>query len=82
MPIFGGLEELFSGYIYPVWPLVAAAAVAALIAALYGAYRIGLHKVANRHRFITSGLLAVVQAVTVPVGYHTISPLFERVTVC
>jgi hypothetical protein len=78
----GRFEELFSDVVYPVWPvwlagLVVTAALAALLA-----YRKGWHRWALQHRLFTGGALAIVLAVGIPAGWYTISPLFERETVC
>jgi len=65
-----------------VWPLWLAAAVVAAVAGLFVAYRLGWHEWALQHRLVTAGGLAVVLAVGIPTGWYTISPLFERETVC
>ena len=78
----GRLEELFSDVVYPVWPLwLAGLVVAGALAALL-AYRKGWHEWALHHRLLTGGALAMVLAVGIPAGWYTISPLFERETVC
>ena len=82
MSIFGELERVFSDYIYPVWPLFAALFVLGVAVAAVIAYRLSWHRVALRHRFITGAAVVLLLAVTIPVGYYTISPLFERNTVC
>lgn len=82
MSIFGELERFFSEIVYPVWPLFVALAFAAAAFAGYVAYRLGWHVAAMRHRFLTGAAVVVILAVAIPVGYYTISPLFERNTVC
>jgi len=78
----GFLEEFFSEVVYPVWPAFLAGAIAGAVLAGFIGYRLGLHEVAMRHRFLTAGILAVVLVVSIPVGWYTISPLFDRETVC
>ena len=78
----GEFERFFSDYIYPAWPVFLLLAVLGTAAAFVVAYRLGLHHVALRHRFVTAIGIVAVLAVTIPAGYYTISPLFERNTVC
>jgi len=65
-----------------VWPVWLAAAIVAAALALFLASRRGWHKWALQHRLLTGGTLAIVLAVGIPAGWFTISPLFERETVC
>jgi hypothetical protein len=78
----GRLEEAFSEVVYPIWPLWLGAAIVAVGTALFVAYRLGWHHWALQHRFVSAGILAGVLAVGIPIGWYTISPLFERETVC
>jgi len=78
----GRFEEFFSEVIYPAWPVWLLGAVVALAVAGYFAYRLGLHRWAMAHRAITGTAVAVLLVITVPLGYYTVSPLFERETVC
>lgn len=78
----GRFEEYFSDVVYPVWPLWLAGGVALIGAALYSSYRVGWLRVAFRHRLISGGVVAAILAVSVPAGWYTISPLFDRETVC
>jgi Electron transfer DM13 len=78
----GRFEEYFSDVVYPVWPLWLAGAIVAAAVALFFAYRLGWHEWALQHRFVSAGVLAIVLAVAVPTGWYTISPLFDRETVC
>lgn len=82
MPVFGEIERFFSEIVFPVWPLFAALAVVAVIAAAYVAFRLGWHVVAMRHRLITGAAVVVILAVAIPAGYWALSPLWERNTVC
>ena len=65
-----------------MWPVWLAAAIIAAALALFLASRRGWHKWALQHRLLTGGTLAIVLAVGIPAGWFTISPLFERETVC
>ena len=78
----GRFEELFSEVVYPIWPLWLAGAVIGVALGAFLAYRLGWHEVALQHRFLSAGVLAAVLAVGIPAGWYTVSPLFERETVC
>lgn len=78
----GRLETFFSDVVYPVWPLWLALFVGGVVAVSVVAYRLGWHRVALQHRLLSSVSLALILAVSVPVGWYTISPLFDRNTVC
>ncbi len=78
----GRFEELFSEVVYPVWPLWLAGAVIAIALGAFAAHRLGWYEVAFRHRFLSAGILAAVLAIGIPTGWYTVSPLFERETVC
>lgn len=78
----GRLETFFSDVIYPVWPLWLALFAACLVGAVIFAYRLGWHRVAARHRLLTSVSVALILAVSIPVGWYLISPLVDRNTVC
>jgi hypothetical protein len=78
----GRFEELFSDVVYPVWPLWLGAAIVIVAAALLLAYRLGWHAWAAQHRLVSAGVVAGVLAIGIPTGWYTISPLFERETVC
>lgn len=82
MSVFGELERFFSEVVYPVWPLFAVLAIAIGLGAGYLAFRLGWHVIALRHRLLTAAAAVIFLAVAVPVGYYTISPIFERNTVC
>lgn len=78
----GRVEEFFSEVVYPAWPLWLAGALVALGVAGYVAYRLGLHTWAMEHRFMTGAAAAILVIVAVPLSYYTISPIFDRETVC
>ena len=79
---FGRLETFFSDVIYPVWPLWLALFAAGLVSAVILSYRLGWHRIALQHRLLTSVSMALILAISVPVGWYTISPLVDRDTVC
>lgn len=78
----GRFETFFSDVIYPVWPLWLAVFVAGIVAVSFVGYRLGWHRIALQHRLLTSVSLALILAISVPVGWYTISPLLDRNTVC
>jgi hypothetical protein len=78
----GRFEEVFSEVVYPVWPLWLAGGVATATLAAFFAHRLGWHEIAFQHRLLSAGVVAAVLAVSVPAGWYTISPLFDRETVC
>jgi hypothetical protein len=49
---------------------------------MFLAYRRGWHEWALQHRLLTGGVLTIALAVGIPAGWYTVSPLFERETVC
>ena len=79
---FGRFEEFFSDVVYPIWPVWLAGAIAVVGLGVFVAYRLGWHQRAMQHRFLSAGMLALVLAVGVPTGWYTISPLFDRETIC
>lgn len=78
----GRFEQFFSDVVYPAWPAWLVAGLAVLAGALFLAYRLGLHRVAARHAMASSVIAAVLIAGVGSAGYYTISPLFDRNTVC
>ena len=78
----GRIEEFFSEVVYPVWPLWLAGVIVLAAAMGYVAYQRGWHRTAAAHPAITGIVVALILAISVPAGYYTISPLFERNTVC
>jgi hypothetical protein len=78
----GRLEDFFSEFVYPAWPLWLAVVVVAAAVALVFAYRLGWHRWAVDHRFVSAVIIAAALAIALPTGWYTVSPLFERETVC
>jgi hypothetical protein len=60
----------------------AAVAIVCLAAVAFVAYRLGWYRWALQHRILTGGAVAIMVAISIPGGWYTISPLFERETVC
>jgi Electron transfer DM13 len=79
---FGRFEEVFSEVVYPIWPVWLAGSIVIVAAELFLAYRLGWHKWAFQHRLLSTGIVAIVLAIGLPAGWYTVSPLFERETVC
>ncbi|MEO8456807.1 MAG: DM13 domain-containing protein [Chloroflexota bacterium] len=78
----GRSEEFFSEVVYPVWPLWLAGAIAVLAAITWLAYRRGWVRTAASHPLLTGATAAVIIGVAAYPAYYTVSPLFERSTVC
>lgn len=79
---FGRIEEFFSDYVYPAWPVWTAVAIAAIGGALYISYRRDWHGLAWRHRLLSAAVAVVILAAGIPTGYYLASPLFERSLAC
>jgi Electron transfer DM13 len=78
----GRFEEFFSEVIYPAWPVWLVVGIVVVAGLGYLAYRMGWHEVAWRHRLVTGPIAVVLTVGVIFAGYYTISPLFERNTVC
>lgn len=78
----GRSEEFFSEVVYPVWPLWLIGAILFVAFASFVAYRRGWHRAATAHPMLTTAGAVVLIAVMIYPAYYTISPLFERSTVC
>jgi hypothetical protein len=78
----GRSEEFFSKVVYPLWPLWLIGAIILLAAVSFFAYRRGWHRAAVAHPLLTSASLVILIAAAVYPAYYTISPLFDRNTVC
>ena len=78
MEIFGELERFATEELYPYrWPLLIGLAVLT-VAAAAAAVRLRWHAFAWRHRLASAAVLVPVLAIMLPVGWYTLSPLFER----
>jgi hypothetical protein len=77
MEFFGDVEE-FASDLYPYrWPITIGVII--LLAAMsLVAYRLGWHRRMWRHRLVSGVTAAIVLAVILPVGWYTLSPLWER----
>ena len=77
MSVFGELEKL-AGDLYPYrWPITVGLALA-VVAAMAAAYRLGWHRTLWRHRVLTVAVALPLLALAIPVGWYTLSPLWER----
>jgi hypothetical protein len=78
MEFFGDLERFLSEDLYPYrWPLTIGLAVAAL-AAVALAFKLGWHRVVQRHPLASGVAIVAALAVAIPAGWYTLSPLWER----
>lgn len=78
----GRTEEFFSDYVYPVWPLWLAGAIVLAVALGMFVVRRGWHRTAAAHPLLTGAGAVLLIAVLAFPAYYTISPLFDRNTVC
>lgn len=78
----GFFEEFFSEVIYPVWPAWLVSALVVLAVAAYIGYSLGWHRAAASRPALTGIVVAVIIGVSAPIGWYTISPFFDRETVC
>lgn len=78
MSIFGDLERFISEDLYPYrWPLTIGLLVA-VVAFLFGAYRLQWHLIAWRHKALSAAVAIVLVVVAIPAGNYFLSPLWER----
>jgi hypothetical protein len=82
MSIFGAFEEFFSETVYPNRYPVGLALVIVLGVALYLGWRLRWHQVLWNHRYLTAAIGAPALVVVSLGGYYTLSPLWERSTLC
>lgn len=80
--IFGAMEEFFSETVYPNRYPVAVGLVLGLGLSVFVAYRLGWHQLLWQHRYLTAAAGAPVLLFAVLGGYYTLSPLWERSTLC
>jgi hypothetical protein len=78
----GRFEEFFSEVVYPLWPLWLAGAIGLTAAFVFIGLRLGWHQTVRRHPLLSASAAILIVIVIAPVAYYTISPLFERNTVC
>jgi hypothetical protein len=78
----GRSEEFFSEVVYPIWPLWLIGAILLLAAFAFLSYRRGWHRTAAAHPLLTSLTAVILIAAALYPAYYTVSPLFERSTVC
>ncbi|MEX0800248.1 MAG: DM13 domain-containing protein [Dehalococcoidia bacterium] len=78
LTVFGEIEQFVAEDLYPHRYIITITLAIAFAAAVYAAYRLGLHEVAWRHKLATSIAAAVFLAVSIPAGDYFLSPLWER----
>jgi hypothetical protein len=78
----GAFEEFFSETVYPDWPFWLLGTIVFAVAIGLIAVRLGWHRWAGEHPWVTGGVVVALLAFALPAGYYTLSPLFERDTVC
>jgi hypothetical protein len=76
--VFGELETLIADHLYPYRYVITPIAIAAILAGLYAAYRLGVHNVLLRNRVPTVIVGLPLIVVTLFVGDYLVSPLWER----
>jgi hypothetical protein len=76
--VFGDLERFIADDLYPYRYVITPIAIAVIIAALYAAYRLGLHLVLMRNKVATAVIGVPLIVVTLVVGDYLVSPLWER----
>jgi hypothetical protein len=76
--VFGELETLIADHLYPYRYVITPIAIAAILAGLYAAYRLGVHHVLLRNKVPTVIVGVPLIAVTLFVGDYLVSPLWER----
>jgi len=76
--IFGELETFIADDLYPYRYVITPIAIAAILAGLYAAYRLGVHNVLLRNKVPTVIVGVPLIVVTLVVGNYLVSPLWER----
>ena len=76
--IFGELETFIADDLYPYRYVITPIAIAAVLAGVYAAYRLGLHLVLMRNKVATAVIGVPLLAVTLYAGDYLVSPLWER----
>lgn len=77
MSIFGDIESVASD-LYPYRIPITLALVVAFAGAAWFSYQRGLHRIVWNHRLIATAIAIPVLAVSIPFGWYTLSPLWER----
>jgi Electron transfer DM13 len=76
--IFGQLENFIADDLYPYRYVITPLAILAVVAALYAAYRLGLHLVLMRNKIATAVIGVPLLVVAIVAGDYLVSPLWER----
>ncbi len=82
MPIAGAFEEFFSGTVYPHRYPVALALAIVLAGGIYLAWRLRWHQDLWDHKYLTAAIGAPVLLIASFGGYYTLSPLWQRSSLC
>lgn len=82
MNIFGALEEFLSETVYPYRYPVGVALLILVAAVLYLAWRLRWYEVLWGHKYLTAAIGAPALLLMSLGGYYTLSPLWERSTLC
>jgi hypothetical protein len=78
LSVFGELETFLSEELYPHRYVISAFVLLALLTALAGAAKLGLHHALLRHPIVTALVTVPVVALTLVAGDYLLSPLWER----
>ena len=78
MNLIGDLERLFASSLYPLRAPIALGLAVVVVVLVAVARRRGWFGAARRHPGRTTAIVAVVLAITLPVGWYLASPLFIR----
>jgi hypothetical protein len=78
LSIFGELETLISEHLYPYRYVITPLLALALAAAVFFAWRMGLHRLLWRHRLVSTALGVPILALSLVAGDYFASPLWER----
>ncbi len=78
LSIFGELENCIAEDLYPLRYVIIPIAVAAILAGLYAAYRLGVHLILLRYKLATTVVGVPLLVVTIIAGDYFVSPVWER----
>jgi hypothetical protein len=76
--VLGNLENFIADDLYPYRYVITPLAIAAILSALYVAYRAGLHLTLMRHKVATAVVGVPLLVVVIVAGDYLVSPLWER----
>jgi hypothetical protein len=76
--VFGELERFTTEELYPLRYVITPLLIAAGLAVLYGAYRLGVHVWVGRHKAVSAAVGVPLLVVGLYAGDYLLSPLWER----